>query len=264
MRHGPSYGASLGGRYWYDDVTDTIIRENGPDMPRPAGVSIATLTSSIAGGSAQPRTPSKQTSSSLEGPWHSPGLGGQYMYDRQADQFVSPDGRRVQRPSTIARPSPTGNGGGGSAGSSSQTDVAQSPAKSPIHFNVYTAEYAGRPNHVAVFVETQESGGHSGRLFQVVGSVVRGGGGMRYEDKRAHNPVDSHSYAEGSLRKIGIVAQADLGRFRAICQAVPVPGPQLNLNSTLIDKSKPLRRCIEWTAEAVLALQEAGVLHSTA
>jgi hypothetical protein len=42
----------------------------------------------------------------------------------------------------------------------------------------------GSPSHIGIFVEMGESGAGTGRVFQVVGSIFKGGGGMRFEDKR--------------------------------------------------------------------------------
>lgn len=104
MRHGPSYSASLGGKYWYDDVTDVIIREDGSSFQRPSNIAIASLISPAARTSAQHSIATGYSSSNLEGPWYNAALGGEYKYNRQVDEFVCPDGRRLPRPSTMARP----------------------------------------------------------------------------------------------------------------------------------------------------------------
>lgn len=83
---------------------------------------------------------------------------------------------------------------------------------------------------------------------------------MKYEEKTAQNPVNSDSCVPGTKTKIGTVKASDLHRFRDTCQSIPVPGPQLNLNGSRMDKSRPLRRCTEWTEEAVAALIGAGIL----
>jgi hypothetical protein len=101
----------------------------------------------------------------------------------------------------------------------------------------------GSPSHIGIFVEMGESGAGTGRVFQVVGSIFKGGGGMRFEDKRAHNPVDSTSYARGKRMKVGNVKVSDLDRFRAVCQSILVPGPQVDLNGSRMDKARMLRRC---------------------
>ena len=128
-------------------------------------------------------------------------------------------------------------------------------------YDVYTAEYAGTPNHIGIFVETLEDGDKSGRVFHVIGNVVIKGTGMKYDEKKAKDPEVSLSYAKDTKTKIGTVKASELDRFRDVCKSIPVPGPQLKLNGKRVDASKPLRRCIEWTAEAVEALLEDGVLH---
>jgi hypothetical protein len=105
-----------------------------------------------------------------------------------------------------------------------------------------------------------EDGVKTGRVFHVTGNVVIMGQGMKYEEKQAHDPEVSLSYAKDTKKKVGTVKTSELDRFRAVCKSIPVPGPQLRLNGKRIDPSKPLRRCIEWTAEAVEALLEDGVM----
>jgi hypothetical protein len=129
-------------------------------------------------------------------------------------------------------------------------------------YGVYTAEYAGSPNHIAIFVETLEDGEKSGRLFHVTGNVVIKGHGMKYQEKKSNNPEASLSYAVDTKIKIGTVKTSELDRFRDVCKGIPVPGPQLKLGGKRIDPSIPLLRCIEWTAEAVEALLEDGVVQA--
>lgn len=126
------------------------------------------------------------------------------------------------------------------------------------YYKVYTPEFYGIPNHIGVFVETEEDGPKTGRMFEVTGNVVIRGGGMQYEDTKSDNPEENADFALGTKKKVGTIKTSDLARLRAICESIPVPGPQLNLNGSRIDTTKPLRRCIQWTAEAVEALLEAG------
>lgn len=129
-----------------------------------------------------------------------------------------------------------------------------------MSYNVYTAENFGNINHIGIFVETGENGHTTGRKFHVIGSIITAGPGMQYEEKESNDPVSSASYVPGTKQLVGTVDRHDMPRFRAVCQSIPVPGPQLNLNGSRIDRSKPVRRCTEWTAEAVDALRRQGVL----
>lgn len=128
-----------------------------------------------------------------------------------------------------------------------------------MSLNVYTAEYIGVPNHIGVFLETEDAGPRSGILFNVVGTVVIGQG-QTYEEETTPDPADAPNYVQDSKKFIGTIDKGDIDRFRTICKSIPVPGPQLKLNGTRIDPTKPLRRCMEWTAEAIEALFEDGVL----
>jgi hypothetical protein len=128
------------------------------------------------------------------------------------------------------------------------------------YYNVYTPQFYGIINHIGVFVETEEDGPKTGRMFEVTGNIVIRGGGMQYADTKSGNPEEDVAFALGTKEKVGIVKKSDLARLKATCQSIPVPGEQLNLNSSRIDTSKPVRRCTQWTAEAVEALREAGIL----
>ncbi|KAI7240326.1 hypothetical protein KC330_g1369 [Hortaea werneckii] len=122
-----------------------------------------------------------------------------------------------------------------------------------MSFNVYKAVYSGKPlNHHAIFVETNTD--RSGRLFQVTGSIAHG---MLYEEKQGKFPDYSYTYEDKTL--LGIVDKADLDQFRQICQSIPPPKKQFEGARRLAPKEPP-RRCQEWTAEAVDALQIQGVL----
>jgi hypothetical protein len=97
-------------------------------------------------------------------------------------------------------------------------------------------------------------------MFEVTGNIMIRGGGMQYEDTKSGNPGEDVAFAPGTKKKVGIVKESDLARLRGICQSIPVPGEQLNLNSSRIDTSKPVRCSTQWTAEAVEALREAEIL----
>ncbi|KAK6431335.1 hypothetical protein LTR95_012501 [Oleoguttula sp. CCFEE 5521] len=135
------------------------------------------------------------------------------------------------------------------------------PSNSSATYNVYTAESLGSINHIKIFVETHETGPNTGRTYEVTGTVVKGGGGQKYEeDHAASDPAVRPEHVPGTKLKIGTVKDIDLERFSEVCRSIPAPEPQLNLNGSRIDPSKPVRRCTEWTREAVAALIESGVV----
>lgn len=65
----------------------------------------------------------------------------------------------------------------------------------------------------------------------------------------------------GFIRKepVGKISTTDFSRVEAICRDVAPPAKQYN-GPKRIDPSVPLRRCGEWTDEAVKALRHAGVV----
>ncbi|GAB1739034.1 hypothetical protein NU219Hw_g3798t1 [Hortaea werneckii] len=120
-------------------------------------------------------------------------------------------------------------------------------------FKLYKAECPGMPrDHHAIFVETNAH--TSGRLFHVTGTIAQG---MLYEEKELKFPDLSYSYENMTL--LGAVDEADLDQFRQICQSIPPPKKQFE-GPKRLDPKEPLRRCQEWTAEAVDALKIQGVL----
>lgn len=127
-----------------------------------------------------------------------------------------------------------------------------------MSYNVYTAQYQGKPNHVAIFVETDP--GKSGALFHVVGNILRG---MEYETRKSNLPDISATFVRNSKVHIGVVHRDDLHRLEAVCETVPVPGAQLKLNGDRLDRTKPVRRCGEWVKEAKEKLVAEGIVKKT-
>ncbi|KAF1817783.1 uncharacterized protein K489DRAFT_167980 [Dissoconium aciculare CBS 342.82] len=130
----------------------------------------------------------------------------------------------------------------------------------------------GEFNHIALFIATGAGAGAgpiennsntsekpSGILYNVIGTIVIGAG-QTYEVRETTNPQLAIEHIPGTYRCIGQVRHEDLDRFAAICESIPVPGPQLSLRGKPVDPTKPVRRCTEWTMEAVEALKEAGIL----
>lgn len=112
-------------------------------------------------------------------------------------------------------------------------------------YNVYTVEYFGDPNHVALFVETGAD--RSGKLFHVKSDLVTG---MEYIVRESVNPQDSASYMPGTLILIGSVDPANMTLFDETCASVEDPASQFNTRKQRRDPPKPLRRCGHWVNDA--------------
>lgn len=124
-----------------------------------------------------------------------------------------------------------------------------------MSYRVFRVADAGSPrDHHAIFVETAKEGLRTGYVFQVVGNIQNG---MTHDYKQAPRPEESASFV--SKDYLGTVTTANYPRIRAICDSVPAPKKQYRLNTRLYPL-EPIRRCQEWTAEAIQALIDAGVL----
>ncbi len=122
-----------------------------------------------------------------------------------------------------------------------------------MSYKVYLHEYWGVPrNHQAIFVETNSDG--SGYIFQVIGSIQEG---MTFGHKAANTPEQSQTFV--SREYIGTVTKKNYGRIQNIVEQVEPPKKQFNGPARLY-RGKPLRRCQEWTAEAIRALIDAGII----
>lgn len=117
---------------------------------------------------------------------------------------------------------------------------------------VYLVEYLGAPrNHHAIFVEDQGPG----TLFHVKGDIQNG---MTYETRPlSKKPELSSTFVSKS--QLGWIRNENLSRVEPICRANPPPKKQFN-GPKRIDKTKPLRRCQEWTDETITNLRSEGVL----
>lgn len=123
----------------------------------------------------------------------------------------------------------------------------------PTTCDVYQVIFVGLPrNHHAVFVETQED--ESGMLYQVTGNVQEG---MNFAFERSNKPAKSATFDSNSL--MGKLAREDLDRFEEVCRGVPPPKKQFD-RAHRLSPQEPLRRCQEWTTEAIQALRSAGLL----
>lgn len=128
------------------------------------------------------------------------------------------------------------------------------------YYNVYWVESSGMPrNHVAIFVETHESGLDTGHNFQVSGNIQQG---MYHNHRPGKKPEEDEQSAFFSKRVIGKPPKSvyDDGQFRRVCDLVEPPPKQFNGPQRLVPRSKPLRRCGEWAGEAVKRLRSEGIL----
>jgi hypothetical protein len=123
-------------------------------------------------------------------------------------------------------------------------------------YEVYLAEYLGLPrNHHAIFVQTESDG--NGYIFQVTGTIQDG---MVYESKPGKKPDESLSFVSKSF--LGYVEINNYERINEICGSIPPPKKQFD-GQRRINKREPLRRCQEWTGEAIGALQGSGIIVSS-
>lgn len=120
-------------------------------------------------------------------------------------------------------------------------------------YRVFINGYLGAPrDHHGIFVELEEDG--SGYLYHVEGSVQTG---MRYNPKPARPPLDSPSLQ--GQKEIGWVPASLYAHIHSICSAIPPPPKQYDGPKLLVPRNK-LRRCQEWTREAVHELRAQGIL----
>ncbi|KAJ2894820.1 hypothetical protein MKZ38_007201 [Zalerion maritima] len=123
-----------------------------------------------------------------------------------------------------------------------------------MSYQVFLVEYLGVPlNHHAIFVETTPENG-TGYIFQVIGNIQNG---MEYENKVGYRPEESQSFVSKSF--LGSVDAVNYGRIGEICSSIPPPKKQFQ-GSRRLYPGEPLRRCHEWTQDAIAELSNAGVL----
>ncbi|KAF1841067.1 uncharacterized protein K460DRAFT_197881 [Cucurbitaria berberidis CBS 394.84] len=124
-----------------------------------------------------------------------------------------------------------------------------------MSYNVYLVEGIGAPrNHHSIIIEKNPDG--SGYIFQVTGDVQRG---MEFGHKNTNVPEESASFA--SRKQIGTMLITDFDRIQSIVESIEPPAKQFN-GPKRINPREPLRRCQEWTADAIQALKNEGVLRT--
>jgi hypothetical protein len=124
-----------------------------------------------------------------------------------------------------------------------------------MSYNVYLVSSQGLPrsNH-AIFFETEADG--SGFTFQVTGNIQQG---MTHYHKDAEKPENSNSFV--SKIYLGTTSHANYKGAEEICNAIEPPRKQFD-GPTRLYPDVPLRRCQEWTQEAIAALKNAGVIEA--
>lgn len=119
---------------------------------------------------------------------------------------------------------------------------------------VYLVEDLGVPrNQQAIFVQLDEKK-LNGVLFHVTGNIQEG---MKYETRPTECPEESITFQGKSF--LGWVLTTDLPRINDVCQSNPAPEKQFE-GAKRINPTKPLRRCQEWAAETLSALESQGIL----
>ncbi|SPJ73849.1 uncharacterized protein FTOL_03579 [Fusarium torulosum] len=123
------------------------------------------------------------------------------------------------------------------------------------HYPVYLVESLGvSRNHHALFFQTNSDG--TGSLFNVIGDIQSV---MNFEaSELSKKREESQTFVSKS--QLGWIKAGDLHRVEAICRSNPPPAKQFD-GPKRIDKTKPLRRCQEWTSENVASLRAEGILH---
>ncbi|KAL4933724.1 uncharacterized protein BDV17DRAFT_286542 [Aspergillus undulatus] len=131
-------------------------------------------------------------------------------------------------------------------------------------YDVFTAEYKGDPNHVAIYIETHPAADGEelhpkGRLYHILGNILHG---MKYEKRDSDTSLISHrKYAQNTLKKIGTIAVEDIDQFKKeCCKGVPPPGSQISDDGNPKDSSKPEYRCKDWADDMVKLALDKGIL----
>jgi hypothetical protein len=121
------------------------------------------------------------------------------------------------------------------------------------NYRVFLNSYQGLPqNHHGIFVELKNDG--SGCLYHVKGSIQLG---MKYVSDPARSPLSSGSFH--ARKQISSVPASLYTKVDAICKTVPPPRKQYEGPKLLVPKNE-LRRCQEWTNEAIAKPKAEGVL----
>lgn len=121
-------------------------------------------------------------------------------------------------------------------------------------YNVYVQQYLGAPrDHVSLVVVTDPEK-MAGEMYHVEGNIQTV---MNYFHKKAQAPLQSVSFQKRMY--VEQVTAANLPKVQQICASIPPPAKQYDGPKLLVPKDQ-VRRCGEWTKEAVAALKAAKVV----
>lgn len=125
------------------------------------------------------------------------------------------------------------------------------------HYRVYLAAYLGKPSHHAIYVEIDTSCDPAREYrWHVQGNIMQG---MTFVNESCRNPLKSETGE--SVRPIGWVLREDFfNRVQHVCRGIPPPKKQYDGPRKRLFPHEPIRKCQEWTAEAIDALRRAEVL----
>lgn len=122
-----------------------------------------------------------------------------------------------------------------------------------MSYNVYKVSYLGSPrDHVAIFVETNPD--MLGHVYQVVGNIQDG---MCFGHRDGEKAEDQVTYV--GKEYIGTVSTTNFPLIESVVNGVEPPKKQFD-GPKRINPHEPLRRCTEWTAEAIQALKDASII----
>lgn len=122
-----------------------------------------------------------------------------------------------------------------------------------MSYNVYRISSQGFPrDHHKIFVETNADG--SGETTEVAGNVQMG---MHFEHSHTEPPEESHTFIEKTF--IGTVPVSDYTRIEQVCRTIEPPKKQFD-GAKRRYPAEPLRRCQEWTSQAIEKLISEGVV----
>ncbi|TQV91631.1 hypothetical protein IF1G_09697 [Cordyceps javanica] len=125
-----------------------------------------------------------------------------------------------------------------------------------MQHRVYLSISLGAPrDHHSIFIENEPGG--PGTVLQATGNIQTG---MTFEVKTNNRPEASPEFLKREY--LGWVSAEDLHRVESVCASVPPPKKQFDGPRRLYP-GQPLRRCQEWTQEAIDALVTGGILHTT-
>lgn len=111
----------------------------------------------------------------------------------------------------------------------------------------------GPIDHVAIFIETSPTTGE-GQVYHVIGSIQQG---MQYETKPSPKPEDSLTFL--NKQHIGYIKSDKLDRVHVILSSLAAPPKQFEGPKCLVDRHE-IRRCTEWTEDAIQLLQSEKIL----